>query len=101
MWLFLCITARKTFCYYCRRCSKKGLISNSNIDPAFVNKGFNNWHECFKQHAKSVSQETMMKVSQMPSPTIDTQLSYQVQQAKDLHFKLSLVLSSLKFLLRQ
>ena len=33
-WLFLCIIAQKAFCYYCRWCSKKGLISNLNIDRA-------------------------------------------------------------------
>ena len=58
-------------------------------------------HERFKQHAKSVShREAMMKISLMNSPTIDAQLSCQVKQTQNLHFKLFLiVLSSLKFLL--
>ena len=76
-------------------------------------RGFDNWkkgHERFKQHAKSVShREAMMKISLMNSPTIDAQLSCQVKQTQDLHFKLFLIvlsslkflLSSLKFLLRQ
>ena len=88
--LFLCIRARKAFCY-CRWCSKKGLISSSTVNRAFVSRGFDNWkkgHECFKQHSKSVShREAMMKIGQMNSPTIDAQLSCQVKQAQDLHFK--------------
>ena len=44
----------------------------------------------------------MMKIGQMHSPTIDAQLNNQVKQTQDLYFKLLLVLlSSLKFLLRQ
>ena len=44
-----------------------------------------------------------MKICQMhSSSTIDAQLSSQVKQAQELHFKLLLVLlSSLRFLLRQ
>ena len=82
------------------------MISSSTIDRAFVSRGFDNWkkgHERFKQHSKSVlHREAMMKICQMNSPTIDAQLSCQVKQAQDLHFKHFLVLlSSLKFLSRQ
>ena len=97
-WLFLCVTARKAFSYYCRWCSKKGLISSSTVDRAFVSRGFDNWkkgHERFKQHSKSVShREAMMKIGQMHSPSINAQLNFRVKQAQDSHFKLFLVLLS-------
>ena len=105
-WLVLCITTLKAFCYFCKFCTRRGLLSDNYVDSVFVSMGFDNWkkkHERFQRHAQSNShREAVMKIQALQHPGIDAQLSSQLKQIQQLHCKmLQIQLSSLRFLLPQ
>ncbi|CAM5091286.1 unnamed protein product [Eretmochelys imbricata] len=57
-WLEYSPSKDAAFCFYCRFVSSNDAANKGHTDPAFIDKGFRNWHranECFKNHQLSKS----------------------------------------------
>ncbi|CAH2315264.1 zinc finger MYM-type 1-like [Pelobates cultripes] len=57
-WLEYSPAKDAAFCFYCRCFSSNDATQKGHADPAFIEKGFRNWHranECFKTHQQSKS----------------------------------------------
>jgi hypothetical protein len=66
LWLTLCTTRQKLFCFYCSSAARQNmLVFSKNADTAFVSSGFCNWRkasERFRIHETShVHSEAMLK----------------------------------------
>ena len=108
-WLHYVEERDVALCFTCTRAySEKKIQWSSNVDLAFVSKGFSNWKDAngkFAIHASSkCHKEAVLKMVTLPSTTRDVaeSLSTQHQREKLERRKCFLkVLSSIKFLARQ
>lgn len=83
----------------------KRLVGACEVEPAFVDKGFNNWKDGSKkldEHAASSSHRAAAEyVSNINKPSIATQLSSQLAKEQVNRDRLVVQLNSLMFLMRQ
>ena len=108
-WLHYVEERDVALCFMCARAnSEKKIQWSSNVDLAFVSKGFSNWKDAngkFAVHASSkCHKEAVLKMVTLPATTRDVaeSLSTQHQREKSERRKCFLkVLSNIKFLARQ
>ena len=108
LWITVCTTRNKAFCYTCREANKQRFLSFSKYaDVAFITSGFNNWkkslekfrkHEPSEAHKKAVLKLSCKKRAQGIDVMILSQ--HATLQATRRAGPLKQI-TSLRFLLRQ
>ena len=98
----------KAFCYNCIQAYKEDKLRASNLELAFISKGFNNWKDAsvkFEEHESSNCQKDSMIVTvDLPSSvkdiaeTLQRELTKQKSENRQMLLK---ILSNIRFLARQ
>ena len=98
----------KAFCYNCIQAYKEDKLRASNLELAFISKGFNNWKDAsvkFKEHESSnCHKDSMIVTVDLPSSvkdiaeTLQRELTKQKSENRQMLLK---ILSNIRFLARQ
>ena len=98
----------KAFCYNCIQAYKEEKLRASNLELAFISKGFNNWKDAsvkFKEHESSnCHKDSMIVTVDFPSSvkdiaeTLQRELTKQKSENRQMLLK---ILSNIRFLARQ
>ena len=98
----------KAFCYNCIQAYKEDKLRASNLELAFISKGFNNWNDAgvkFKEHESSnCHKDSMIVTVDLPSSvkdiaeTLQRELTKQKSENRQMLLK---ILSNIRFLARQ
>ena len=96
------------FCYNCIQAYKEDKLRASNLELAFISKGFNNWKDAsvkFKEHESSnCHKDSMIVTVDLPSSvkdiaeTLQRELTKQKSENRQMLLK---ILSNIRFLARQ
>ena len=98
----------KAFCYNCIQAYKEDKLRASNLELAFISKGFNNWKDAsvkFKEHESSnCHKDSMIVTVDLPSSvkdiaeTLQRELTKQKSENRQMLLK---ILSNIRFLAHQ
>ena len=98
----------KAFCYNCIQAYKEDKLRASNLELAFISKGFNNWKDAsvkFKEHESSnCHKDSMIVTVDIPSSVKDIAETWQrelTKQKSENRQMLLKILSNIRFLARQ
>ena len=98
----------KAFCYNCIQAYKEDKLRASNLELAFISKGFNNWKDAsvkFKEHESSnCHKDSMIVTVDLPSSVKDIAETLQRELTKlksENRQMLLKILSNIRFLARQ
>ena len=103
-----CYNCIQAFCYNCIQAYKEDKLRASNLELAFISKGFNNWKDAsvkFKEHESSnCHKDSMIVTVDLPSSvkdiaeTLQRELTKQKSENRQMLLK---ILSNIRFLARQ